>query len=404
MKHGRAGFGLLVAVAACAAPAVGPALVRPGIEVLLADSAHLIRGRRIGLLTNQTGVDRGGVDDLTRLLGSGAQVSAIFSPEHGYRGFLDEENIGHGVDSATGIPIYSLYGATRAPTAQMLAAVDVLVIDLQDIGARPYTYISTALGAMRAARAHRVAVVVLDRPNPIGGALVQGPVLDTAFASFVGMLPIPLRHGMTLGELARFGNARLGIGADLAVVPAAGWTREAWFDATGLPWIRPSPSMPDLESATHYPGLVLFEATNLSVGRGTPVAFQVVGAPWLDAGRVTAATAWPPGVVAADTVIRPDTPPDGKYGGVTIPAVRLRVTDRTVYDPIRAAVALFAAVRAVHGDSLAVRPDRFDRLAGTDALRRALEAGRSGAEISAGWNRALARFRADQAPHLLYSP
>lgn len=391
-------FGFLAALLACAPRAP----VRPGIDVLLTDSAHLVTGRRLGLLTNQTGVDRRGVDNLARLLAAEARVTALFSPEHGYRGFLDEENIGHGVDSATGIPIYSLYGAARSPSPAMLEAVDVLVIDLQDIGARTYTYISTALLAMRAAHARGVAVIVLDRPDPIGGTLVQGPVLDTAQRSFVGMLPVPLRHGMTLGELARFGNDHLGIGAALTVVPAAGWQRAQWFDETGLPWIRPSPNMPDLESATHYPGLVLFEASNLSVGRGTPVAFQVVGAPWLDAQGVLARVAWPAGVAAIDTVITPEAPPDGKYGGQRIPAIRLRVTDRQEHDPVRAAVVLLAAVRAVHGDSLVIRADRFDRLAGTDRLRRELEAGRPSHAIAAGWEEGLGQFRTERARYLLY--
>ncbi len=402
MAHSRLGFGFLLVLAGCGTGAAGPPAVRPGIEVLLADSAALVRGRRIGLLTNQTGVDRRGVDDLTRLLDAGARVTALFSPEHGYRGFLDEENIGHGVDSATGIPIYSLYGAARAPTPAMLAEVDALVIDLQDIGARPYTYISTALLALRAAAPLGVHVIALDRPDPIGGTLVHGPLLDSAYSSFVGMLPVPLRHGMTLGELARFGNDRLDIGADLTVVPAAGWTRERWFDETGLPWVRPSPSMPSVESAAHYPGLVLFEATNLSVGRGTPVAFQVVAAPWLDAARVASRTAWPAGVVATDTVVTPVAPPDGKYGGVAVPAVRLRVSDRRAYDPVLAAVALLTTIRAEQGDSLRLQPARFDRLAGTDQVRRALEAGREAAAVARAWEPALERFRDERRPYLLY--
>lgn len=404
MRHGPRWLGFVWAAAlGCGgAGGAGGGGVPPGIDVLLDDSLHLVRDRRVGLLTNQTGVDRRGADDLTRLLAAGAHVTALFSPEHGYRGFLDVENIGHGVDSATGIAIYSLYGEVRAPTAAMLEDVDVLVMDLQDIGARPYTYISTVLLAVGAARAHGVRAVVLDRPNPIGGRLVQGPVLDTAFSSFVGMLPVPLRHGMTLGELARFGNAALGIGADLTVVPAAGWRRAQWFDEAGLPWIRPSPNMPNLESATHYPGTVLFEATNLSVGRGTPIAFQVVGAPWLGAARVVAAAVWPAGVAARDTVITPEAPPDGKYGGRTIPAVRLAVTDRARYDPVHAAVALLVAIRTVHGDSLVLRAERFDRLAGSDRLRRAVEGGRSAADIAAMWDAELERFRQQRQPCLLY--
>ncbi|MDH5198548.1 MAG: DUF1343 domain-containing protein, partial [Gemmatimonadota bacterium] len=191
--------------------------VRPGIDVLIDDSLHLVRNRRVGLLTNQTGVDAHGVDDVTRLLGAGVRLTAIFSPEHGFRGQLDQENIGNGRDSATGIPIYSLYraGDVRGPTPEMLAAVDVVLVDLQDIGGRPYTYVSTALRALEAAATQGVPLIVLDRPNPIGGVAVQGPVLDTAFRSTVGMLPVPLRHGMTLGELVGFGRFVLGLGGSL---------------------------------------------------------------------------------------------------------------------------------------------------------------------------------------------
>ena len=251
MSHSLVPWLAFVTGIACAQTAGEAPRVRPGIEVLLEDSVHLVRGRRVGVLTNQTGVDRFGVSDVRRLLDADVEVTAILSPEHGYRGGLDQEEIAHGVDSTTGIPVFSLYGANRRPTAAMLSRFDVLLIDLQDIGGRPYTYISTALEALRESVTHGLPVVVLDRPNPIGGTLVQGPVLDTAYRSFVGMLPVPQRHGLTLGELVQLGNDRLEIGADLTVVPAEGWTRDTWFDATGLPWVRPSPNMPDLESATH---------------------------------------------------------------------------------------------------------------------------------------------------------
>lgn len=389
-------------VAACAPRADGAPLVRPGIDVLLTDSLRLVQGRRVGLLTNQTGVDRAGVSDVERLMEAGIDLVAIFSPEHGYRGALDEENIGHGVDSATGVPIFSLYGEVRAPTAGMLNGLDLLLVDLQDIGARPYTYVSTMLLAMQAAEAESVSVVVLDRPNPIGGDLVQGPMRDSSFTSFVGMLPVPMRHGMTLGELARYGSRVLGIEADLTVVPAGGWRRDIWFDGTGLPWVRPSPSMPDLESATHYPGTVIFEATNLSVGRGTPVAFQVVGAPWLNARAVVAALGAPAGVLATDTVVVPASPPDGKYDRVALPSVRLLVVDREAYDPVALAVALLGAIRAVHPDSLAVDPRRLAQLLGTDRVWEELERGSAPSAIVQGWEAPLEAFRAERDRSLLY--
>jgi uncharacterized protein YbbC (DUF1343 family) len=375
--------------------------VRPGIDVLLSDSLHLVRGRRVGLVTNQTGVDRNGRDDVTRLREAGVALVAIFTPEHGFRGALDVENIGHGVDSATGLPIFSLYGNVRAPTDAMLRGVDVLLVDLQDIGARTYTYISTALLTLRAAARVGIPLIILDRPNPIGGVLVQGPALDTALGSFIGMLPVPLRHGMTLGELVQLGQEALGIEGTATVVPAAGWRRDVWFDQTGLPWIRPSPNMPDLESATHYPGTVLFEATNLSVGRGTPIAFQVVGAPWLDAAQI-AAELQRPGVAVSDTLVTPVDPPDRKFGGQPLPAVRLRVTDREQYDPTSLAVHLLAAIRRRHGDSLRLDTLGFDRRTGDPAVRQALDRGTTPDSIVMGWSDAIRRFLERRSQYLLY--
>lgn len=337
-------LGLSAMIAGCTSATADRAPVRPGIVVLTSDSLHLVAESRVGLVTNQTGIGPGGSSDVELLLDAGVRLTALYSPEHGYRGGLDREGIGHSVDSATGLPIYSLYGDTREPTPAMLEDVDVLVIDLQDIGARPYTYISTALLAMRAARRAERRVIILDRPNPIGGRLVQGPILDTAASSFVGMLPVPLRHGMTFGELALFGNDVLGIDADLTVMPVAGWRREQWFDETQLPWVRPSPNMPDLESATHYPGTVLFEGTNLSVGRGTPIAYQVLGAPWLNPTGVLGRVGDVQGVILRDTVVTPHAPSDDKYDGEELPALRFEAVDRDLYDPTALAVRLLEAL------------------------------------------------------------
>jgi len=398
--HYSSRIGVLLVTLACG-PAPAP-VVRPGIEVLLADSIHLVAGRRVGLLANHAGVDARGVEDLTLLRDAGMTVTALFSPEHGWRGLLDTENIGGGLDSATGIPVHSLYGDIREPTPAMLESVDVILVDLPDVGARTYTYVSTALRTLRAAGTHGVTVVVLDRPNPIGGMLVQGPLLDTRYASFVGMLPVPLRHGMTLGELMRFGREVLAIPGDLRVVPAAGWHRAQWVDATGLPWIRPSPNMPDLESASHYPGFVLFEATDLSVGRGTPLAFQVIGAPWLDAPGLVTALATVPGLAVIDTIVTPEGATDRKYDHVAFPAIRLRVTDRAVYDPVRAAVIALAWLHQHHGADLRLDADRFDQLAGGPALREALESGVGPETIAETWEPALTAFRAQRSRFLLY--
>jgi uncharacterized protein YbbC (DUF1343 family) len=377
--------------------------VRPGVEVLLSDSAHLVADRAVGLLTNQNGIDSRGVGDVDLLLEAQVNLVAIFSPEHGFRGYSDESNIGHGTDSATGLPIYSLYGDQLEPTPEMLNQIEVLVCDLQDIGARTYTYISTILHAMRAAVGVGLQVIVLDRPNPIGGELVQGPVLDTAFASYVGMLPVPLRHGMTMGELALLGNEVLGIGANLTVVPTKGWRRSMWYDDTGLPWIRPSPSMPDLESASHYPGTVVFEGTNLSVGRGTPIAFQTLGAPWLRPREVREVVGDEPGVAISDTTITPEGPPDGKYSDVMISALKFRVVDRDEYDPTHLMARLLTAIKQVHPDSFAfTNPAGFDRLAGSNRLRIAIEEGLSASEIVARWNDGLAQFRRLRERYLIY--
>lgn len=365
--------------------------VLPGIDVLLSDSLRLIQGRRLGLLTNPSGVDARGVSDIDRLAQApGVRLVALFAPEHGLRGTAAPgAAVADTVDAATGLPIYSLYGASRAPTPGELAGLDVLAVDLQDVGARPFTYVSTTILAMRAAAAVGKRVIVLDRPDPIGCA-VQGPVLDTAYASFIGMLPVPLRHGMTLGELARFANARLGIGADLVVVPVRGWRRCEWFDRTGLPWVRPSPNLPDLESVAWYPGTVLFEATNLSVGRGTDAPFRQVGAPWLDAARVARAMARRYHLALQVVSFVPRASGDHKYDGVRVAGVRLPRFDRARGDPVRDALRLLATIRALQPDRL-----RVDSL----ALARRLGRPWDGATT---WPADDARFRTARRPFLLY--
>ncbi len=359
--------------------------------MLLRDSLHLIRGKRLGLITNQSGVDAQGVSTIDRLAHlPEAKLVALFAPEHGIRGELAPgEPVSDAVDQRTGLPIYSLYGASRAPTRHQLDSLDVLLVDLQDVGARPYTYVSTTVLAMRAAAAAGRRLIVLDRPDPIGCA-VQGPVLDTAYASFLGMLPVPLRHGMTLGELARFANARLAIGADLVVVPVHGWHRCEWFDRTRLPWVRPSPSLPDLESVAWYPGTVLFEATNLSVGRGTDAPFRQVGAPWLDAPRVVRAMARRYHVALDAVHFTPRAPGDGKFDGVPLAGVRFRRMNRARGDPVRDAVRLLVTIRALHPGAL-----ELDSLGLARRLGRPLAA-------PATWPADVARFRRVRRPYLLY--
>jgi uncharacterized protein YbbC (DUF1343 family) len=385
--------------------------VRPGIEVLLTDSGHLVRGRRVGLVTNQAGIDRAGARGVDRLLAAGISVVALFSPEHGFRGTAEPgAPVASTIDSATRLPIYSLYGGNTAPTDTMLAGVDVLLVDLQDAGARYYTYLWTTVEVMRAAQRHGVPVVVLDRPNPIGGQ-VQGNVLDTTYRSTVGLVAVPMRHGMTLGELVRLARHDLGLTTALTVIPVRGWRRSMYFDETGLPFVPPSPNLRSLEALIHYPGLCLFEGTTLSVGRGTDRPFEQVGAPGLDTARVLAAVrAAPlPGVAFEGVSFTPRRPGDAKFDGVSVTGIRLRVVDRTVYDPTQAAVALLGAMADVSGIVL-FPPDtrHFDRLVGDGGLTR--EAFRVygspalglRAAVLRGWNDEVRGFLKRRRPFLIY--
>ena len=379
--------------------------VRPGLEVLLTDSVHLVEGLRVGLIANHTGIDRGRVHGIDRLMEAPeVDLVALFSPEHGIRG--DEEGgigVDSGADERTGLPIHSLYGETRKPTPEMLTGLDALLFDIQDVGARYYTYVSTMALAMEAAGEAGMPFLVLDRPNPIGGVAVQGNVLDPAFATFVGLFPVPMRHGMTPGELARLFVGEFGVRTDLAVVPLEGWERPLTFEGTGLPWIPPSPNMPSVESAFHYPGTCLFEGTNISVGRGTDRAFQVIGAPWLDGDSLTVALQGYeiPGVEVRPIRFTPRSPGDGKFSGQEVGGVRLVVQD-TDYDPTLAALALLLETRRISGDRWEWREAHFDRLAGTDRLRLGIEAGDSLEKLRAGWDAALEAFRRLREPYLLY--
>lgn len=403
----------LIIIACAPAPpraGIAAAQVRPGIEVLLGDSLHLVQSRRVALLTNQTGVDRTGRRDVDRLQAAGIRVVALYSPEHGFFGTEDRPALPDAVDTATGLPIYSLYRGTRPLPGAAFDSVDAVLVDLQDIGARYYTYATTAVLVMRTAARRGIPVVVLDRPNPVGGVLVQGNTRMTPAPpeQMVGVLPVPMRHGMTLGELLLLANDSYALHTDVTVVRAAGWRRELVYDATGLPWVSPSPNMPDLESALHYSGTCLFEGTNVSVGRGTVRAFQVIGAPWLDGTRVIAVLDTVAGGVAVRGVtltpvaFTPREPSDHKYDGVPLQGVRLQVSDRNTYDPPRTAVALLAVVLALYPDSLRFHAATFDRLAAGPALRTALLAGGAGEALWGEWDQALVRFRGLRAKYLLY--
>lgn len=381
-----------------------PARVRPGIDVLLSDSVNLLRGRRVGLVTNQSGVDSRGTSDVVRLRDAGIDLVALFSPEHGFRGAADPgAAVASSTDSATGLPIYSLYGRSSAPTDEMLRGIDVMLVDLQDAGARYYTYLYTTVEVMKAAGRSGIPVVVLDRPDPIGGA-VQGNVLERAAASPVGYLEVPMRHGMTLGELARLARLDLAIKGSLIVVPVDGWRRAMALDEAGLSFIPPSPNLRSLESLFHYPGICLFEGTNLSVGRGSDAPFEQIGAPWIDTARVLGAmrAANLPGVRFSATRFTPAKPGDGKYADTLLAGIRLTVADRSSYDPAATAVHLLSVIRASAGDRFAWIPAQFDRLAGGPALRLAIEAGTDPDAIVRSWAPDLQRFRDRRRGVLLY--
>ena len=312
-------------------------------------------------------------------------------------------SVAGGVDARTGLPVHSLYGETRAPNDETLEGIEVLLFDIQDVGTRYYTYLSTMALAMEAAGERGIPFVVLDRPNPIGGDPVQGNILDPEYSSFVGLYPIPMRHGLTAGEFARMAVGEFGVRVDLSVAVADGWRRTMPFADTGIPWIAPSPNMPSVESALHYPGTCLFEGTPISVGRGTDRAFQQVGAPWLDgdelAARLQALAV--PGVRFVAVSFAPENPGDGKFGGTEVQGVRLEA-DGPAYDPTLAALALLVEIKAMSGDRWSWRVGHFDRLAGTDALRNALDAGVSYRELAEGWGDGLEEYVDRRAAYLLY--
>ncbi|MGH7662926.1 MAG: exo-beta-N-acetylmuramidase NamZ family protein [Gemmatimonadaceae bacterium] len=402
---GRAAVFLVVAAACISAQPhpLAPPPVLPGIDVLAADIPPILAGKRIGLITNHTGIDHVGMSTIDILdAATEFDLVALFSPEHGIRGTAAPgEAIDSGVDERSGLPIHSLYGDTRKPTPAMLHGLDALVFDIQDIGTRTYTYVYTMALAMQAAAEKGIPFVVLDRPNPINGVTVEGNLLDAAFASFVGMYPIPIRHGMTAGELAKLFNSEFGIGANLTVVPVSGWTRNQWFDDTELPWISPSPNIRRLEAAIHYPGTVFLEGTNLSEGRGTDFPFEQTGAPWLRADAVAAAmnAMRLPGVRFESVEITTD-PSTPKFPGQTIPGVRLILTDRESYRPVNAALLMIDLIRRMHPDDFAWSGS-LDRLAGTDRLRLAMEAGTL-PDLLAGWERDAAGFAESRKRHLIY--
>jgi uncharacterized protein YbbC (DUF1343 family) len=378
--------------------------VLPGIEVFVRDVPPALRGKRVGLITNQSGIDRRRTSDID-LIASHKDLSLVvlLAPEHGIRGNIAAgDEVDDERDAKTGVPIYSLYKTEdRGPTPEMLQDVDVLVYDLQEVGGRTWTYVSTMALAMQAAAKKDIPFVVLDRPNPIGGEIVEGALLDPKFKSFVGMYPIPARHGMTVGELATLFNRKYGIGADLIVIPAANWRRAQWLDDTGLPWINPSPNLRSLAALSSYPGSVYFEGTNLTEGRGTDRPFEQIGASWLDAPRVAGIMNGRslPGI-RFEPVVMAVEPTAAKFRGLTIPGIRFVITDRQRYRPVRTALLLIEEIRRRHPRQFAWS-GTIDRLTGSDKVRLAIEGGWLPALLEE-WDREAAEFKASSRPFLLY--
>ncbi len=385
--------------------------VRLGSDVLLCSSR--LKGAHVGVVCNHASIDRGFLHVIDRVAScEGVTLGAIFGPQHGFRSDVQDNMVEtpHGDDPRRRVPIYSLYSETREPTAEMLRGLDALVIDLQDIGARIYTYIYTMANCMRAAARHGVQVIVCDRPNPIGGEAVEGATLRPGWESFVGQFAIPMRHGMTTGELAMLFNDAFGIGAPLEVVRMDGWTRDMYADATGLPWVMPSPNMPTLDTAIVYPGTVLFEGTMLSEGRGTTRPFELLGAPWIDAERFAAEMN---GAGLHGAYFRPAgfEPTFQKHAKQPCGGCQIHVTDRHAFEPVITGVALIDRFRRLDPTRFAWRQPPYeyehdkmpiDILAGADVLRQQIESGVPIREIAGSWDEDEAAFRRLREPYLLY--
>ena len=382
-----------------------------GSERLLA--SNRLKGLRVGVVANPASIDGSFRHVIDRIAAAeGVTLAAIFGPQHGFRSDLQDNMIEtpHADDQARRVPIYSLYSETREPTGEMLAGLDALVVDLQDIGARIYTFVYTMANCLRAAKRHGLEVIVCDRPNPIGGAEVEGPTLERAFESFVGQFAIPMRHGMTIAELARLFNAHFGLGADLEVVTMDGWSRDQYWDDTGLPWVMPSPNVPTDQTTIVYPGTVLFEGTMLSEGRGTTRPFELLGAPWIEAepfaDRMNA-------VGLAGVHFRPAVfePTFQKHCKVACGGCQIHVIDRSVFKPVAAGASLIREFVGVQPDAFTWRPPPYeyeqdkmpiDILAGNATFREQIEAQAPLDEIVGSWTPGEEEFRRIRAEYLLY--
>jgi len=371
-----------------------------GIDVLARDNFAILKGKRVGLITNHTGKDRSGNSTIDLIFKApDVKLIALFSPEHGIRGALDQEKITNSTDEKTGLPIFSLYGETRKPTDEMLKGLDVLVFDIQDIGARFYTFISTMGLALESAAKSKVKFIVLDRVNPINGVGVEGPIADADKLSFIAHHRMPIRHGMTVGELAQLFNTERNLNADLQIVKVENWRRGAWFDETGMTWINPSPNMRSLTQATLYPGVCLIEPTNVSVGRGTDTPFEVVGAPYIDGQKLAAAlnAAKLNGVRFVPVRFTPTT---SVNKGLDCGGVNLIITNRDTFEPVLTGLEMAAQIYKLYPKEFNV--DRFNRLLLSDKIYNAFKQGSEAKALRQIWDSELEQFKAIRQKYLLY--
>jgi uncharacterized protein YbbC (DUF1343 family) len=376
-----------------------PQQVLTGIDVLVREKFQRLKGRHIGLVTNHSGLARDGRATIDLLHNAeGVALVALFSPEHGMRGAVDEK-VSDTKDEKTGLPIYSLYGTRRKPTRDTLKGLDTLVFDIQDAGCRYYTYISTLGHVLEAGAEQKIRVVVLDRPNPIGGLAIEGPMLDPGRESFISFHALPLRHGLTIGELALLFNDQRKIGADLEVIQMEGWRRSDFFDRTGLFWVNPSPNLRNLMETLLYPGIGLLETTNLSVGRGTDRPFEWIGAPWLDSRRLLAALAEQnlPGIRFFPLRL---TPVSSVFKDQACNGIQFVVDDWSRFQPVRSGLAIAWALRRTHADLWQV--ERYDELLRHKATLEGLKSGAPWRELEQQWQPGLERFRSERRRYLLY--
>ena len=387
--------------------------IKLGVERLLTEKIDLLRGARVGLVCNQASVDHG-LRHVADLLHQHPDIklTTLFGPQHGIRGDVQDNMIetAHAADRKTGLPIYSLYSETREPTEEMLRDVDIIVVDLQGVGCRIYTFVYTMANCMRAAKKFGKKVIACDRPNPIGGIQVAGNLLDPAFTSFVGQFPIPTRSGMTDVELGRLFNAEFGIDCDFEAVPMSGWSRELWYDDTDGPWVLPSPNIPTVDTAGVFPGTVHLEGTQMSEGRGTTRPFELVGAPYINAEDFAAALSslGLPGVYFRSCVF---VPTFQKHGGQACGGVQIHVLDRHAFEPVITGIAIVKTAFDMYREHFRWKDppyeyeyDRnpFDLIAGTSAVREAIERGDSLEQIESSWRRPLKEFMAIREKFLLY--